>query len=414
MPVGLFVINVKGVIIMTKFNHLNKDERDTIQYMIDKGHNYTSISNAIKKDRTTISKEIKRNRYIKSNINEFSILHINKAVDDCQMLQKILVCNHCQNKAYCSKRKLYYNSKMAQKHYEDSLINTRTGINISKQEIDEIEHSIIPLIKNKNQSINQVYASHKDILYFSIPTFYKYIDLGVLSLSNLDLPKKVKYKQRKNKQERQNKRALSLLIGRSYDDYLKYISNNPKVIKTQMDTVIGLQENSKCLLTIIISETNFMFIRLLDKKNIESVNKAIDSLKSTLGIELYSKLFQCLLTDNGSEFFDPLHIEINYDTGEKIANLFYCKPYSSWQKGCIEKNHEFIRKVFPKGTSFSDFNDSIIKKLETNINNVSRKKLGNKSPFELTKELYPDLIDKLNYQYIESDDITLNINDYIN
>ena len=32
---------------MSRYNQLNKDERDTIQYMLDKGHTFTSISKNI-------------------------------------------------------------------------------------------------------------------------------------------------------------------------------------------------------------------------------------------------------------------------------------------------------------------------------------------------------------------------------
>ena len=151
-----------------------------------------------------------------------------------------------------------------------------------------------------------------------------------------------------------------------------------------------------------------MLIRLMDKKNIVSVNKEFDTLKSKLGIDLYKGVFNIILTDNGSEFFDPLHMELDYNTGEKISNVFYCQPYSSWQKGCIEKNHEYIRKVFPKGTSFDDISDDTIYKLENTINNIPRKKIDGKSPYQLTKELYPELIRKLNCYYIKSDDINLN------
>ena len=96
---------------MTNYNHLIRDERDTIQYMLDKGHTFTSISIAIKKDRTTISKEVKRNRYIKGYEDDFNQRYINHAVEACDILKKRLVCNFCKNKGYCSKRKLYYNSK---------------------------------------------------------------------------------------------------------------------------------------------------------------------------------------------------------------------------------------------------------------------------------------------------------------
>lgn len=398
---------------MTNYNHLIRDERDTIQYMLDKGHTFTSISIAIKKDRTTISKEVKRNRYIKGYEDEFNQRYINHAVEACDILKKRLVCNFCKNKGYCSKRKLYYNSKLANEKYLINLKDSRVGVNIKPEVVEEIERSIVPLIKNKKQSINQVHIAHKDILFFSTPTLYRYIDLGVLSLTNLDLPKKVKYKPRKDTEEREHKRELALLNGRKIDDYFNYLSKHKNCSRLQLDTVIGTQTSSKVLLTLIIVETNFMFIRLLDKKNIESVNKQFDIFKNKLGIKLYAKLFETVLTDNGSEFYDPLHIEIDYNTGEKIANVFYCKPYSSWQKGCIEKNHEFIRKVFPKGTNFDNFNDNIIFKLESNINNIPRKKFKGKSPYQLTNKLYPELIDILKYPFITSDDITLNIDDYI-
>lgn len=398
---------------MTNYNHLIRDERDTIQYMLDKGHTFTSISIAIKKDRTTISKEVKRNRYIKGYEDEFNQRYINHAVEACDILKKRLVCNFCKNKGYCSKRKLYYNSKLANEKYLINLKDSRVGVNIKPEVVEEIERSIVPLIKNKKQSINQVHITHKDILFFSTPTLYRYIDLGVLSLTNLDLPKKVKYKPRKDTEEREHKRELALLNGRKIDDYFNYLYKHKNCSRLQLDTVIGTQTSSKVLLTLIIVETNFMFIRLLDKKNIESVNKQFDIFKNKLGIKLYAKLFETVLTDNGSEFYDPLHIEIDYNTGEKIANVFYCKPYSSWQKGCIEKNHEFIRKVFPKGTNFDNFNDNIIFKLESNINNIPRKKFKGKSPYQLTNKLYPELIDILKYPFITSDDITLNIDDYI-
>lgn len=398
---------------MTNYNHLIRDERDTIQYMLDKGHTFTSISIAIKKDRTTISKEVKRNRYIKGYEDDFNQRYINHAVEACDILKKRLVCNFCKNKGYCSKRKLYYNSKLANEKYLINLKDSRVGVNIKPEVVEEIERSIVPLIKNKKQSINQVHITHKDILFFSTPTLYRYIDLGVLSLTNLDLPKKVKYKPRKDTEEREHKRELALLNGRKIDDYFNYLSKHKNCSRLQLDTVIGTQTSSKVLLTLIIVETNFMFIRLLDKKNIESVNKQFDIFKNKLGIKLYAKLFETVLTDNGSEFYDPLHIEIDYNTGEKIANVFYCKPYSSWQKGCIEKNHEFIRKVFPKGTNFDNFNDNVIFKLESNINNIPRKKFKGKSPYQLTNKLYPELIDILKYPFITSDDITLNIDDYI-
>ena len=138
----------------------------------------------------------------------------------------------------------------------------------------------------------------------------------------------------------------------------------------------------------------------------------ISKIKEKLGIKLFSKIFRIVLTDNGTEFFNPKNIEFDLSSGNKTCNVFYCKPYSSWQKGCIEKNHEYIRKIFPKGTSFDSFSEEQIHKLENIINNIPRQSLDNKTPFELTNQLYPNFISKLNYHKINPDDVSLNPKDF--
>lgn len=186
---------------MTNYNQLNSNQRETIQILLNQGKTFTAIGKAIGKDRTTISKEIRRNRYIKSNFyDSFDIKGINQAVENCERLQnKPYVCNNCPNKKFCTKHHLYYEYKLAEQNYQDNLIESRTGIDIKPDTINEIESQIVPLIKDKKQSVNQVYINHSDILYFSKSTFYKYVDLGIFSLTNADLPKKIKYKKRKHK-----------------------------------------------------------------------------------------------------------------------------------------------------------------------------------------------------------------------
>ena len=186
---------------MTNYNQLNSSQRETIQILLNKGKSFTEIGKAINKDRTTVSKEVKRNRYIKSNFYDaYDFKGISIVIEKCDKLKsKPYVCNICFNKNYCNKHHLYYEYRLAQKHYEDNLIESRSGVDINPNAINDIEFQIIPLIKDKKQSVNQIYINHSDILYFSKSTFYKYVDIGIFSLTNADLPKKIKYKQRKKK-----------------------------------------------------------------------------------------------------------------------------------------------------------------------------------------------------------------------
>lgn len=397
---------------MTNYNQLNASQRETIQILFNKGKSFTDIGLAIGKDRTTISKEIKRNRYIKSNFYDaFDVNGINKSIEDCSKLKNCYVCNNCPNKSKCNKHHLFYDYRLAQKHYEEQLVNSRTGVDIKPNEIDDIEQQIVPLIKNNKQSVNQVYINHPDVLFFSKTTFYKYVDIGVLSLTNSDLPKKIRYKKRKHTKNKENKREISLLKGRRYEDFILYSTEHPQMNIVEMDTVIGTINGKKCLMTLYIRKTHFMLIFLLEKKDSASVNAKINFLKEKLGPTLYSKVFRIFLTDNGTEFYSVLNFERNLDTNTKLSNIFFCHPYSSSEKHGIEVNHEYIRRVFPKGTSFENLDDNIVKNLQDNINAIPRLSLGGETPFDLTKKLYPELIELLDCKYIEPDKVSLNKDD---
>ena len=115
-------------------------------------------------------------------------------------------------KSKCRETRILYYAKVAHSDYRENLTNSREGINITKSEIYEIDNIIIPLIKEKNHTINQVYINNPDILNFSKSTMYKYINLSVFDLQNIDLKRKVKYKKRKshNKKRNNNKKRKNL------------------------------------------------------------------------------------------------------------------------------------------------------------------------------------------------------------
>ena len=95
------------------------------------------------------------------------------------------------------------------------------------------------------------------------------------------------------------------------------------------------------------------------------------------------------MTDNGSEFKKVDELELTTDEDGFLiyrTSLYYCDPMASWQKGCIEKNHEFIRYAIPKKKSLNSYNQDDITKLMNHINSVKRPGLGNKSPYELGEE----------------------------
>ena len=233
-------------------------------------------------------------------------------------------------------------------------------------------------------------------LNISEKSLYNYVNSGYFKgINNIDLPRKVKYKPR-NKTSKQPKDTLNR-EHRTYEDYLAYMDKHPYANVVQIDTVEGTK-GGKCLFTLIFVNSNFMLAFLIDTQTKEEINSKFDIIKNIFGKSFLTQ-FEVVLTDNGKEFQDPNYIE-KYSATEKI-NLFYCDPGKSCQKGKVEKNHELIRYVLPKGSSFDSFTQEDINLLMSNINSYPREELNKCCPFSLANMLIGnEIIDKFGYKFI--------------
>lgn len=403
--------------------HLTYEERNFIEIGLNQGRNYTEIAKDISKDRRTIAREIQKHKFKKkpSNFNgrkNFCERRLECLKFDCdeskecykeELCEKLrkrpYVCNGCEMKNKCRKIKYYYYAKFANDEYKEQLSKARIGINLSKDEAYDIDTLITPLIKDNQQSIAHVYANHPDEIKFSRTTMYKYVDLGVFSFKNIDLPRKVKYKKRKDGKKQRMRRETAIRQGRKYEDFEDYMKKHKDAKIVEMDTVEG-KKGGKVFLTLLFRESKFMLIYLLEHKNMECVEKAFKDLRGRLGLKLYKKLFEVILTDNGSEFFNPMSIEKEKE--EVVSHVFYCDPGASWQKGAIEKNHEYIRYILPKGRSFDELSEEKVNKIKSHINSVSRDSLEGRTPYDIVEPIISkEILLKLGIERINADDVNL-------
>jgi IS30 family transposase len=98
-----------------------------------------------------------------------------------------------------------------------------------------------------------------------------------------------------------------------------------------MDTVKGVRESGKRLLTMIFRKNSVMLLFLMPDGTAESVKQVFDYLEYGLGIERFHRLFPVILTDNGSEFKKTAELEYDEDLLPRTS-LYYCDPMVSWQK----------------------------------------------------------------------------------
>ena len=422
---------------MKSYKHLTLQDRITIQCGVTQSLSFKTIAAQLGKDASTIAKEVKRHLIVKNTSSATRRYNPCAKADACTQKHlctqrcskyckncgkcfqycrefvymeypKLKVppycCNPCKSKLHCSLTKHYYYAQLAQKAYETKIRDNRTGYCITLEEAEKISKYLEPLVL-QGQSIHHICATHKDEIMFCEKTIYTYIDAGVFQLKNIDLPRKVRYKLRKKPKEyKVDKKCRQ---DRTYADFLAFMRENDEPALVQMDTVKG-SKTGKTLLTLLFVSCGFMLAYLREDNSAKSVKDIFQTLHKQLGDELFRTLFPVILTDNGSEFSDPVSLEFDSNTGERMTYIFYCDVRHSEQKGSIEVNHEFIRRISPKGVSLDKLTQANIDLMMSHINSYKRKKYNDLSPIELFERYYgKGVAERLNIFRINSDDIIL-------
>jgi IS30 family transposase len=236
-------------------------------------------------------------------------------------------------------------------------------------------------------------------------TLYNYIASGALSVKNIDLPRKVKYKLRKPHPSEINDKGI--FEGRTYKDFLNYIQAYPDSNVVEMDTVVGCEGSQKVFLTLYFRSCKLMLIYLLPDKTTSSVKKVFDRLEEKISTLGFCKTFPVILTDRGFEFSKPEELESGIDNIIRTS-IYYCDPMASWQKPGIEKNHEYIRYVLPKGSSFDALTGWDVTKLASHINSTARASLNGLAPIQLAQMLLDkDAVNAFGLREISPNDIIL-------
>lgn len=147
---------------------------------------------------------------------------------------------------------------------------------------------------------------------------------------------------------KKTRKESKIRIGRTYNDFLNFLNLHPNMNVVEMNCVKD-SRSDKAFLTFAFRKYNLLLILLLESQTIKCVLEVFDYLKNLLGKDLFKKLFRIILKDNGSEVLDPDSIE--RISSKKCINLFYYDLGKSYQKGKIEKLHEYIRYVLPQAST---------------------------------------------------------------
>jgi IS30 family transposase len=425
---------------MANNKHMSEEERNTIESMLKAGETFRAIGRALGRDPTTIKKEVAGHMQFAqmgcagNTFNDcrgrFSCEQSRLCPDDagcrrrrckgCRLCRKMcgsyekescpklskppFVCNGCDKWHKCTLERRVYRAGKAQREYRAVLAESRSGIDATPEDIGRMNGIVSPLLK-RGQSLHAIHANRGGELMVSEKTLYNYVAAQLFDAKALDMPRLVRYRKRRTK-AKPCKIDTGCAKGRTYADFLAYMGENPDAHVVEMDTVEG-KKSGAVLLTLHFVEAKAMLAFRRAANDAKSVKDAIDSLYARLGAELFRKLFQVLLADRGSEFSDPKGIEFGPD-GERRRRVFYCDPQRPDQKGALEKNHEHIRQIIPKGRPIDGFAQEDIDMMMNHVNSYCRKSINDRTPYEMLAFIYgEDAAKKLGLERVAPDDVNL-------
>lgn len=333
--------------------NLSRIDRIKMETMLNSGHKVTEIAKYIGCHRATIYREMKRGEYIHRNSDWTETVS--------------------------------YSSDLGQKKHD--WIASGKGGNIKIGKDIALANYLETKIADEKYSPEAAIASANMSGLFttkiSVRTLYRYIDKGIfLRITNKDLPIKGKRRNHPH-QVRVAKRAS---VGTSIDKRPEEINTRQTFGHWEMDTVKGRRGVTKsCLLVLTERKTRNEIIAKMPDQGAASTIDVLDRLERKWG-DQFSKVFRSITVDNGVEFADVLRMERSILHEGNRTFIFYCHPYSSWERGSNENQNKLVRRHIPKGDDIDERNDKEIEYIENWINNYPRGIFGYRSSRELFAE----------------------------
>ncbi len=201
-------------------------------------------------------------------------------------------------------------------------------------------------------------------------TLYRYVDRGFFGIKNHNLPEKLGRKTKKRSCRLHKKK-----LGRSIEERPKEIESREEFGHWECDLVLGSKtRDDKVLLTLVERKSRESLMLPIADKTSERVMEAMKQLQETYRGH-FGEVFKTITTDNGSEF-------TNLSELGKMADTLVCyaHPYTSSDKGTVERHNGLIRRFIPKGKRIDDFTGQQISDVETWCNSLPRKRLDSQTP----------------------------------
>lgn len=316
---------------MNSYTHLIREQRYQIEVLLKTGHNQKEIATTLGVHKSTISRELKRNRGLRG-----------------------------------------YRPKQAQR-----LTDNRRREKVQSRITPET-WAWVKLLLREDWSPEQIsnWLAIEKISHISHEWIYSYIYLEKRQGGNLHKHLRCQKVRRKRYGSQDRRGQLKNRI--SIEQRPKIVEERSRIGDWEVDTVIG-KPGGSVLVTMAERKSRLSIIALAPDKTAQSVKNAILAALRSIAERVFT-----LTYDNGKEFAHHEEIAKTLD-----AQGFFAHPYHSWERGLNENFNGLIRQYLPKKTDFQSLTQKDIQSIMDKLNNRPRKCLGFKTPNQVFYGINP-------------------------
>ena len=320
------------------YKHIKKEERNEISILLKRGYKYAEIGKALDRDKSTISREIAKNR---------RKIRTQEGTKDGQYEAKV-----AHHKSYVRRKNAKYQGK---KIWQNKPLLKYIKKRLRKGWSPDV-------ISGRMRTEGQPFYASKTAIYEFIYSSY-----------GQNLVKYLPSKRRKRKKRKEKKTRRELIPNRIG------IEQRPSGVNSEYghyegDTIVsGKRHHSKKALSVVYERK----AKYVEIRKINNLKPKGNSQAMQIMFNKFNNPKTCTL-DNGIE--NTKHEEFQKETG---IDTFFCDPYSAWQKPGVENVNRIIRRDVKKGSDISQYSEKYIANICKKLNNTPRKSLKYKTPKEV-------------------------------
>lgn len=320
---------------MSHYTHLTIEEREQSRSLRESGASLRAIALKLGRSPSTISREFSRNSYATGS---YAAHHAQK--------------KYIKWKANCGKKPLLESNEQL-KNYVIQKLNLRWT-----------PEQICGRAKLEKQPFT-----------ISYNTIYRAVNNGIIPM---EIKKKMRFMKKHKNRNSTNDNRGKIPNTVNISQRPSGCNNRTRYGHFESDTVIGMRKTG-LLGTHVERKSGYLIaFKLETKTDVEFSNETIKAFK-----DVPDKLKKSFTVDNGKEF--AMHEYMSKETG---MNVYFCDPYSPWQRGTNENTNGLLRQFFPKGSSFKNITNESLQEVVDMINNRPRKRLGYKTPLEVLSKFF--------------------------